>query len=111
MGAPFRKPMGALSRLAGLAGAAAGEFVVCPGGRTVAARYVLGGKLGERALHLLPDAAERDSEHTLTALEQIDDLVRRGALVDADPIAHQGDLSQIVGSALAQVHDGRADLL
>src|SRR5690606_5535945 len=49
----------------------------------------LAGQRGERALHLAPDPAEGDAEHALAALQQVDDLVRRGALVDAGPVAHQ----------------------
>ena len=35
----------------------------------------LAGQLGERALDLAPDAADRDAEDALAALEQVDDLV------------------------------------
>src|SRR5580692_9027887 len=44
------------------------------------------------ALDLTPHAAERDAEHTLAALEQVYYLIRGGALIDTDPVAHQGDL-------------------
>ena len=71
----------------------------------------LGRQLGEGALDLRPDTADRDAEDALAALEQVDDLVVAGALVDRDAVAHQRDAGQVVGAALAQVLDGGADLL
>src|SRR6478672_4897077 len=74
-------------------------------------RGALAGQLGERALDLLPDTADGDAEDALPALEQVDDLVVAGALVDRGAVAHQGDAGQVVGAALAQVLDRGADLL
>src|SRR5689334_4061754 len=69
------------------------------------------GQLRELAGDLLPHAAERDAEDSLAAGEQVDDLVRRGALVDAHSVAHQRDLGEILGPVVTQVLDGGADLL
>src|SRR5580658_5493766 len=46
-----------------------------------------GGQQGQVTLDLTPDAAERDSEHTLPPLEQVHYLIRGGAFVDANPVA------------------------
>ena len=71
----------------------------------------LTGQLGERTLDLAPDPADRDAEDALAALDQVDDLVGGGALVDAGAVAHQRDLGQVLDAALAQVADGGADVL
>src|SRR5215813_12310832 len=70
-----------------------------------------GGQLGQGAFNLLPDPAERDPEHALAALQQVHDLVRGSALVHADAVAHQRDLSQVGRAALAQMGHRRPDLL
>jgi len=59
----------------------------------------------------LPHPAERDAEHALAAGEQVDHFVRRGALVDAHPVAHERDLGEVVATAVAQVLDRGSDLL
>src|SRR5690242_13351347 len=63
------------------------------------------GQIGERSLDLLPDPAERDPEDALAALQQVDDLVGRGAGVHARAVAHQRDLGQVARAMLAQVRD------
>lgn len=68
-------------------------------------------KLGQRSLDLPPDPPERDAEHALAALQQVDHLVGARALVDAHAVAHQGDLGQVVDAAVAQVPYGGAYLL
>src|SRR5262245_47792107 len=96
--------------LADVAGSATGgELVV----GVVDLGYVgaFAGKLGEGALDLAPDTADGDAEDTLSALQQVDDLAGRAALVDARTVAHQRDLGQVVGAALAQMRDGGPDLL
>src|SRR6516225_162690 len=70
-----------------------------------------GGQHGQVPLDLAPDAAERDAEHSLAALEQVHYLVRRGAFVDADPVAHQRHLGQVLAAMIAQVLDRGPDLL
>jgi hypothetical protein len=70
-----------------------------------------GGELGQAPLHLLPDAAERDPEDPLAALEEVHHLVGRGALVHAHAVAHQRDLRQVPDAPVAQVRHGRPDLL
>src|SRR5690349_5329342 len=47
------------------------------------------GQVGKRALDLAPHSAERDAEHALAALQQVDNLVRRCARIHACTIAHQ----------------------
>src|SRR5207244_4439213 len=76
-------------RAAGQAGAAAGgELVVgVPVRLTVG---TLGRQLRQRPLDLAPDTAEGDAEDTLATRQQVDDLVGRGAHVNAGPVTHQG---------------------
>src|SRR5258707_3045036 len=88
-------------RLADSARPAAGELVGA--GRTAGLFARVGGQLSQRALDLLPHPAERDPEHALTALQQVDDLVGRRAGVHTRAIAHQRDLGQVAGTMLAQV--------
>src|SRR5207245_2152086 len=79
--------------------------VAAPGGlRRPIRRLVglLGGQFGQGPVDLLPDAAERDTEHALPALQQVHHLVGGGALVHGDAVAHQGDLGQVVGAPAAQ---------
>src|SRR5258707_11975356 len=92
---------GAPSRLADSACPAAGELVGA--GRTVGLFARVGGQVSQRALDLLPHPAERDPEHALAALQQVDDLVGRRAGVHTRAIAHQRDLGQVAGTMLAQV--------
>src|SRR6478735_9832782 len=66
---------------------------------------------GELALDLAPHPADGDAEDSLAALDEVDDLVGRRALVDRGAVAHQGDLRQVLDAALAQVADGDTDLL
>src|SRR5689334_8276001 len=66
---------------------------------------------GQVALHLAPDPAQRDPEHALAAGQQVDHLVRGGALVDTNPVAHQRHLGQVGAPPVAQVLDRRPDLL
>ena len=51
------------------------------------------GKFGEFTGNFLPDSAHRNTVNALAAREQVDYLVRRRALINADAVAHQGDLS------------------
>src|ERR1022692_402384 len=53
-------------------------------------------KLRQLARDLLPDPAECDAEDTLATGEEIVDLVRRRALIDAHSVAHQRHLRQVV---------------
>src|SRR5215471_15641698 len=84
--------------------------LVGPGGD----QAVLGadrGKLGQFTFNLLPDSAERDAEHALPSGEQVHHLIGRRALIDAHAVAHQRDLSQVLGAAIMQVPYRRPDLL
>src|SRR6478752_495480 len=101
---------GSEPRSAGLPGSAAGGELVT-GRRRGLLGGALGRQLGEGALDLAPHTADGDAEDTLPALEQVDDLVVAGALVDRGAVAHQRDAGQVVGAALAQVLDRGADLL
>src|SRR5215470_17961599 len=97
-------------------GAPPGEFVMATG----AVRAVqllpglvsrLGWELGERPVDLLPDPAERDPEHPLPARQQVHHLIGGGALVDADPVAHESEPGQVLSAAVTQMGDRGADLL
>ena len=81
---------GAVSRSARARGGAASSS---PGGRLVGSASAVRslGSSARDALDLAPDAADGDAEHALAALEQVDDLVGGGALVDAGAVAHQRD--------------------
>ena len=93
------------SRFCGLRPAA--QFVVRNG--------LLGGvftrELCEASFDLPPDPADGNAEDALSALNEVDDFVRRGALVNAGAVAHQGDLGQVFHTAFAQVLNGGTDLL
>src|SRR5580700_2628834 len=98
---------------AGLARSPGGELVGGRGRCHIVRRCLgqLRGKVSQAALDLLPYPAEGDPEDTLTALEQVDDLVRGSARVDADAIAHQRDSGQVSRPALGEERHRRADLL
>src|SRR5699024_10124537 len=57
---------------------------------------------GQVVLDLAPDAAHGDAEHALAALDQIEDVLRGGALVHRGTVAHEGDAREVVDPALAQ---------
>ena len=67
--------------------------------------------LGQASLDLAPDAADRDAEDPLAALDQVDHLVGAGALVDRCAVAHHRDRGEVIGAAFAKVLHGDADLL
>ena len=58
-----------------------------------------------------PDAANRDTEDTLTSLNQVDNLARGGAFVDGGTVTHQGDVREVVNATGTQMLDGGANLL
>ena len=72
---------------------------------------MLAGKCGQAPFNLAPDTADGDAEDALPALHQVNDFIGRGALVDRGAVAHQGDLRQVLNTALTQVLNGCADLL
>src|SRR4051794_14227948 len=93
-----------------LSGSALGQFVTGDfSGARVARSFA--GKLSKRPLDLAPDTTDGDAEDALSTLQQVDDLVVAGALVDRRAVAHQSDPGQVVGPALSQVTDRRPDLL
>src|SRR5882757_9536826 len=46
---------------------------------------------------------DRDAEHALPALQQVDDFLGRRALIDRGAVREQGDVRQIANPALAQM--------
>jgi hypothetical protein len=107
------KPLGSDRRVADsadLARPAAGQLV-WPHRQARLVLGPLGRQFGQRAFDFLPDPAERDAEDALATLQQVDDLIRRGALVHADAVTHQSDLGQVGGPAVAQMLDRGPDLL
>ena len=77
----------------------------------LAAVGALAGEVGDRAGQLPHGAGDRDAEHPLAALQQIDDLLGGCALVDRGAVGEQGDVGQIANTPLAQVVDGNADVV
>src|SRR5438067_4715652 len=99
-----------------------------PGGQLVAHRVVahrvvvgrllrrrlrrrLGRQVGQRALDLLERARDRDAEHSLPALQQVDDLLRGAALVHRGAVGDERDAGEVGDAAHAQGVDGLADVL
>ena len=80
-----------------------------PGSRSVFCAYC--GEFGEVAFHFLPHAAERNAEHALAALEEVDYFIWRGTFVHARAVAHQGNFGQITRSVITQVMDCCSDLI
>jgi len=66
--------------------------VLRPGGR-------FGRQMRQRTLDLLERSPDRDAEHPLTTLQQIDDLLGRAALVHRCAVRDQGDAGQIFHAA------------
>ena len=56
-------------------------------------------------------ALARVAEDALAALEEVDNLVVAGALVDRGAVGHEGDAGEVIGAALAQELDRGADVL
>ncbi len=52
-----------------------------------------------------------DAEHALPALQQVDDLFGRGALIDRGAVGEQRDVGQVLHTALAQMVDRDADVV
>ena len=85
--------------------------------------FVLGGRLADSAVGALARevgngagefahrATDCDAEHALPALQQVDDLFSRRALVDGGPVGEQRDAGQILHPTLPQVVDGDPDVL
>src|SRR5690625_1532167 len=107
---PPRRSRRAAVGSAELAGAAGGEFVHRLDGRIVL-RQPFAGQLGQGAFDFVPHPADSDAEHTLSALQEVDDLVGRCALEDAGAIGHESDLGKILDAAGAQVIDSGANRL
>ena len=63
-------------------------------------------QVGERTLDLLEGATDRDAEHALPALEQVDDLLGGPALVDGGPVGDEGHGGQVFFAPLSQRLDG-----
>ena len=56
-------------------------------------------------------SGDGDAEHTLPALEQVDDLFSRGAFVHRGSIGEQRDVGQVLHTALTQMIDGNPDVV
>src|SRR5712692_5508514 len=69
------------------------------------------GLAGEGSLQILADLVERDGEHPLPSLDQIDDLVLGLAGVDASAVGHEGHARRVIAQVLAKVVDGPPDAL
>src|SRR5699024_7346913 len=107
---PPRRLCRAAADSAELAGAAGGEFVHRLDGR-VLLRQPFAGPLGPGALDFVAQSADGDAEHTLSALQEVDDLVGGCAFEDAGTIGHESDLGEILDAAGAQVIDSGANRL
>ena len=87
----------------GAAGGPTGAELVVGVGRGGLVLGALAGQLGEGALDLAPDAADGDAEDSLPALQEVDDLLGRGALVHGGAVGEEGDPGQVLDTALPQV--------
>jgi hypothetical protein len=63
------------------------------------------------AADLLHSPADRDAEHALAALEQVDDLLRGRALVDGGAVGEQRDPGEVADAADPQVVDRDPDVV
>src|SRR5688572_9484630 len=84
--------------------AATGQLVLRHGSDLDTVR-TLGRELVDRAADLPHRPGNRDAEDTLTTLQEVDDLFRRGALVDGRAVGEQRDLRQVLHAAAPQVVD------
>src|SRR5690625_6847857 len=93
---PGERPLrDAWGRSAGRAAAAAcREFVLERQSGVIGRIHT--GQDGEIALDLAPHPADGDAEHTLAALDQVEDVLSEGELVVVWSITHQGDRKSVV---------------
>src|SRR5215213_5715021 len=68
-------------------------------------------EVGDGSGQLPHRAGHRDAEYTLTALQQVDDLLGRGALVNGGAVGEQRDVCQITDAALTKVIDRDPDVV
>ena len=68
-------------------------------------------QLDQAGLDLSEHLADSDPEDALSAADQVDDLVVRGAQVDAGSVAHERGLGEVVDARFAKLLDRHADLL
>ena len=80
-------------------------------GDRLAAVGALAGEIGDGAGQFAHRTGDRDAEYALTALQQVDDFFGRGALVDGGAVGEQGDVGQVLHTALAQVVNRDADVV
>ena len=88
---------------------AGGQFVLRRGDR-LAAVGAFAGEVGDCAGQFAHRAGHGDAEYALAALEEVDDLFGRRALVDGGAVGEQRDVGQVADAALAQVVDRDADV-
>ncbi|COX83373.1 Uncharacterised protein [Mycobacterium tuberculosis] len=68
-------------------------------------------EVGDNTRQLPHRARDGDAEHTLAALQEVDDLLGRRALVHGGPIGEQGDVGQILDATLAQMVNCNPDVV
>src|SRR5690606_27020693 len=94
-----------------------GRRVSAGGARRAAGRELVGGAdapgvaVDQARLHLPQDLADRDAEDALPRTGQVRHLVVRGAPGDAPALPLARRLGEVFDACLAQLADGRADLL
>ena len=93
------------------AGSALSEFVCDCYRGDVFPVGILCRKRRKRPFDLAPDTADSDTEHTLTTANQVDDLISAATLVNARPIAHQGDPCKVIALATTQMVNCCANVL
>jgi hypothetical protein len=71
----------------------------------------LGWELYQRRLNFAPDPANGDPEDPLPTLNKINHFIGGRAFVDACPIAHQRDPTEVLDASVPKVLDGLPDLL
>src|SRR5690349_770611 len=94
-----------------VAALAPGGQLVLRGGDRLATVSPLAREVGDRAGQFPHSARHRDAEDALAALQQIDHLFGRGALVDRGAVGEERDVGEILDPALAQMVHGDADVM
>src|SRR5260370_15946328 len=82
---------------------APGCQLVFGGGNRLAAVGALAVEIGDNAGQLAHRAGHGDAEHTLAALQQVDNFLGRRALVHRGAVGEQRDVGEILDATLAQM--------
>src|SRR6188508_47874 len=96
-------PRRSLGSSGGAGGAASGQLVHGLGSLSL--------EVHERGLDLVQHLADGDAEDALSAADEVDDLVVRGAQVDRRAVAHERGARQIADAGCPELLDRGADLL